>query len=216
MATGNGDGAPRGGGKPARCVVFDVGRVLIDWQPAAFFAARIPDAARHRFFMEEVVPMEWHQEQDRGRSLAEGVRLRQQAYPAHAADIAAFYDNWLDTIPGSMPGMDHLLADLNAHDVPCHAITNFSAELWPLTVAAHPILSWLDEVVVSGEEGLLKPDPEIFALLLERISRPAADCVFVDDLAANVDAAAALGFDAILFSGADDLRRDLARRGLLG
>ncbi|MGE0232224.1 MAG: HAD family hydrolase [Flavobacteriaceae bacterium] len=198
-----------------RSIVFDVGHVLIDWQPVAFFRTLIADPERHAFFAREVVPLSWHSEQDRGRPIAQAVAERQAEFPDFAAEIAAYYDRWLETIPGAIDGMPELIQDLRASGYPIHAITNFSAELWPMTVEAYPFLGAFDTAVVSGEVRLIKPDPAIYRVLLERTAHRAGECVFIDDRQANIDAAAALGFDAIRFTGEPELRRELAGRGLL-
>jgi len=198
-----------------KAVVFDVGHVLIDWKPVAFFARLIEDPERHRYFAREVVPLSWHGELDRGRPVAEAVAERQAAFPEFAAEIAAYYDRWLETIPGAIAGMPELIQDLRRAGYPIHAITNFAAELWPITVEAYPFLGEFDTAIVSGEVRLVKPDPAIYRLLLERTGQRAEDCLFVDDRTANVEAALNLGFDAIRFEGEPALRRALARRGML-
>ncbi|MCB1475493.1 MAG: HAD family phosphatase [Rhodobiaceae bacterium] len=198
-----------------RSIVFDVGHVLIDWQPVAFFRTLIADPERHAFFAREVVPLSWHGEQDRGRPIAQAVAERQAEYPEFAEQIAAYYDRWLETIPGAIDGMPELIQDLRASGYPIHAITNFSAELWPMTVEAYPFLGAFDTAVVSGEVGLIKPDPAIYRVLLDRTGDRPEQCVFIDDRQANIDAAAALGFDAIRFVGQPALRHELEERGLL-
>ncbi len=194
-------------------VVFDVGNVLVHWRPDKLYERLIPDPAERAWFLDHVVTMDWHKEQDRGRSCAEAIEVLAARFPGHRALIAAFYDNWLDTIPGTIPDSVAVLTELKRQGVPCHAITNFSAELWPVTVAAYPFLGLFDIAVVSGEVGLIKPDPEIFRLLCRRAATTPERAIFIDDMPVNVAAAAALGFDAIRFDSGTDLRQALVARG---
>ncbi|MEO1198759.1 MAG: HAD family phosphatase [Pseudomonadota bacterium] len=194
-------------------VVFDVGNVLVNWRPERLYERLIPDADRRAWFLAEVVTMDWHKEQDRGRSCAEAIEVLTERFPEERSLIAAFYDNWLETIPGAIDGSVAILETLKGQGWPCHAITNFSAELWPETVAAYPFLGIFDIEVVSGVVRLIKPDPAIFRLLCERADLDPDRAIFIDDVEANCIAAAEVGFDAIRFTGAEDLRADLVRRG---
>ncbi|MCB1483058.1 MAG: HAD family phosphatase [Rhodobiaceae bacterium] len=198
--------------KPA--IVFDVGNVLVDWQPDRVYRETIPDPEERAWFMAHVVSPEWHARQDLGRSCAEGIAERVAQFPHYAGRIADFYDSWLETLDGAIDGSVRILMDLKEQGYRVHAITNFSAELWPVTVAAYPFLSEFDVTVVSGEEGLLKPDPEIYRRLLKRTGLQATDCIFIDDRKDNVDAASELGFRTIHFTTPETLRMDLIRLGV--
>ena len=196
-------------------IIFDVGKVLIDWQPADYFRQHFDNDGQHRYFMDEVIPLSWHTEQDRGRPIIEAVAERQKLFPDYSGQIAAFYDNWLETIPGEIAGMDALVSELADGNLQLHGITNFSAELWPMTVEAYPLLQRLETVIVSGEVKLVKPDPAIYQLLLERVGLTAPQCLFIDDSIANTNAAAGMGFDTVTFENADQLRGELLKRGIL-
>jgi 2-haloacid dehalogenase len=195
-------------------IIFDVGNVLLDWRPDRIYAETISEADERAWFMTHVVPLTWHEAQDLGRTCAEGTAERVAQFPAWEARIREFYDRWLETIAGDIPGSVDILKDLREQGYPVHAITNFSAELWPKTVAAYPFLGWFDVAIVSGEEGVLKPDPEIFRRLLRRTGLQAGDCIFIDDREANVAAAGALGFRTIHFTTPEALRMDLLRLGV--
>ena len=195
-------------------IVFDVGNVLLDWQPDRIYRETIPDPDERAWFMTHVVPLTWHEQQDLGRSCADGIAERVAQFPHYAGRIADFYDRWLETLEGAIDGSVRILHDLKEQGYPVHAITNFSGELWPVTVAAYPFLAEFGVAVVSGEEGVLKPDPEIFRILLSRTGQRAEDCIFIDDRQDNVDAAYALGFRVIRFTTPEALRMDLVKLGV--
>lgn len=197
-----------------KAVVFDVGNVLLDWNPAALYEKLIPSAEERTWFLTHVVTPGWHAAQDRGRSCADGVAELTKRFPGSSKLIEAFYDRWLETIPGSIDGSVALMGELKAAGVPLYAITNFSAELWTITIEAYPFLKDFDEVVVSGEVGFIKPDPRIYDVLVNRTGVEPADMVFIDDRADNVDAAQQLGFRAIRFTTPEALGEDLAGLGL--
>lgn len=195
-------------------VVFDVGNVLLDWNPAYLYEKLIPNAEERTWFLTHVVTMGWHLHQDRGRSCADGIAELSKRFPGSAGLIAAFYDRWLETISGSIEGTVALMEELRAAGIPVHAITNFAAELWPITVEAYPFLGDFEVTVVSGEVGFIKPDPRIFDVLTERTGMPAGSMVFIDDRADNVDAARQLGFQAVQFTSPEALAADFAALGL--
>jgi 2-haloacid dehalogenase len=196
-------------------VVFDLGGVLIDWDPRYLYRKLLADEAAVEEFLATVCTPEWNAEQDRGRPFAEGVAELVERHPAHAAAITAYRERWTEMLGGEVPGTVSVLAELRAAGVPLYALSNWSAETFRLTRGRFPFLEWLDGLVVSGEEGVTKPDRRIFELLIERFGLVPAATVFVDDSPANVSAARDLGMDAVRFRDAGALRRDLAARGLL-
>ena len=197
-----------------KAVVFDVGNVLLDWNPAYLYEKLIADAEERAWFLTHVATSGWHAEQDRGRSCADGVADLSMRFPGSASLIAAFYERWLETISGPIDGTVAVMTALRSAGTPVHTITNFSAELWPVTVEAYPFLADFGEAVVSGEVGYIKPDPRIFDVLVSRAGLPASDMVFIDDRADNVDAARQLGFGAVQFTTPEALVDDLSAVGL--
>jgi 2-haloacid dehalogenase len=198
-----------------KAAVFDLGGVLIDWDPRYLYRKLLADEAAVEEFLATVCTPEWNAEQDRGRPFAQGVAELVERYPAHAAAIAAYHERWPEMLAGDLPGTVELLAELRATGLPLYALTNWSAETFVLARERFEFLAWFDGLVVSGEERLIKPDPAIFELLLVRFGLDPATTFYVDDSEANVAAAAALGLDAVLFTGPEQLRRDLTRRRLL-
>ncbi len=199
-----------------RSVVFDLGGVLIDWDPRHLYRRifRGDEAAMERFLAEVCTP-EWNEEQDAGRSFAEGVALLQARHPEHRDRIAAFHLRWDEMLAGVIPGAAEILRDVKAAGNPVYALSNWSAETWPIAERRFEFLSWFDGVVVSGRIGLRKPDPAIFQHLLERFGLEAERTLFVDDSERNVEAARRLGFEALRFESAPQLRRELDLRGVL-
>lgn len=196
-------------------VVFDVGRVLYQWQLRTLFAKLIDDPAELDWFLTHVVTEEWHFQHDAGRPLSEMVPERQAQFPDHAHLIAAYAERFNETIPGPVPGSLELVAQLDAAGVPLYAITNFGAEFWAMFRPTAPVFDRFRDIVVSGEEQLAKPDPAIFRLAERRFGHAPAAMLFIDDNAANVAAAAALGWHVHHFADAGALKADLAARGLI-
>lgn len=200
---------------PVEAVVFDVGRVLIEWDLGALFTKLIADRDDLDWFLANVVTEEWHFQHDAGRPLAEMVPERKEQFPAHANLIDAYADRFLETIPGPVPGTTGLVERLVARDVPLYAITNFGAEFWVQFRPTLPALDHMRDIVVSGIERLAKPDPAIFRLAARRFGHAEKAMLFVDDNATNVAAARALGWQIHRFRDAAGLEADLVERGLL-
>ena len=198
-----------------KAVVFDLGGVLIDWDPRYLYRKLLADEAAVEEFLATVCTPEWNAEQDRGRPFAEGVAELVERHPEHAAAIAAYHERWPEMVAGDIPGTVEVLAELQAAGVPLYALTNWSAETFAITRGRFEFLEWFDGLLVSGEERVTKPDPAIFQLLLDRFGLDPTATVFVDDSEANVAAARRLGFDAIGFTGHEELRRELVARRLL-
>ena len=196
-------------------VVFDVGRVIYQWQLSHLFERIVGDPVRLDFLLSEVVTEEWHFEHDRGRALADMVPERVALYPEYKAEIRAYATRFNETIPGPVPGSIELVERLAARNVPLYAITNFGAELWAGFRPTAPVFDWFREIVVSGEEKLAKPDPAIFELACKRFGHAAGAMLFIDDNAANISAARALGWQVHHFSDAAKLEVDLIARGLI-
>jgi 2-haloacid dehalogenase len=199
-----------------RAVIFDVGNVLIRWDPRLLYRQLVADEAAIDGFFAEIGFDAWNRGFDAGAPWEEGVAALAARHPHRAELIRAFHHRWHETVPGAVEGMPELLEGLAAAGVPLYAITNFSGEKWRETLARFPFLAAaFRDVVVSGDERVMKPDAEIFRRCLARNRLEASRAVFVDDSAANVAAAAALGMDAIRFASAPQLAAELKSRGLL-
>jgi 2-haloacid dehalogenase len=199
----------------ARVVVFDLGGVLIDWNPRYLYRQLFEDEAAMELFLAEVCHSAWNEEQDRGRTFADAVEEAAALYPEQRALIEAYHQRWDEMLAGPIEGTVAILADLKEAGHELHALTNWSAEKFPIARERYAFLTWFETVLVSGEHGLIKPDARIFELLLERIGREASACIYIDDSAKNIAAAEALGFKAIHFQGPEELRRELIGIGLL-
>jgi 2-haloacid dehalogenase len=196
-------------------VVFDIGRVLFDWNLRHLFEKLIDDPAELDWFLASVVTEQWHFQSDGGRPLAEMVPELKARHPAHATLIDAYVERFLETLPAEIPGTHDLVRRLAGRGVALYALTNFGAEFWARFRSTQPIFALFADVVVSGEERVAKPDPKIYAIAEARIGRPPGTLFFTDDNPANVAAAAERGWQAHLFTGAAALEADLAARGLL-
>lgn len=193
-------------------VVFDVGNVLIEWDPRHLYrrvfthADGTPDEARVAWFLAEVCHHDWNLAQDLGRSIADAEAEALARHPDMGPAIRSFYGRFQAMIPGAIQGTVDVLEALKAAGFPVHGLTNFGAETFPRARERFAFLNLFETVVVSGEEGVVKPDPRIYEILIERAGLTPARTAFVDDSAANIEAAQALGFQAHLFAGADGFR----------
>lgn len=200
---------------PPSTVVFDLGGVLVDWDPRYLFRQLLPDDAAVEAFLADVCSPEWNAAQDAGRSWAEAVREASERFPEHAELVAAYDERWWETIGGQIDGTVEVLDELRQRDVGLYAITNWSAEKFDLTFPRFDWLAWFDGIVVSGYERIVKPDPRIFQLLVDRHGVDPRAAVYVDDVPANVDAARAIGMTGLVFTTTEQLRADLGELGLV-
>jgi len=198
-----------------RAVVFDIGNVLYGWDPRYLYTKLIADPVELDWFLGHVVTHQWHFQHDLGRPWRETTAELTAAFPEHADLIAAYVPRWLETISGPVPGMLALVEALAARNVPLYGITNFSAEFWVPFRASAPVFDHFRDIVVSGTERLVKPDPAIYALALERFGLAAGEGLFIDDRLENVIAGEAAGFPGHHFTDAARLRAELVGRGLL-
>jgi 2-haloacid dehalogenase len=196
-------------------IVFDLGGVLIDWNPRHLYRKLIEQEAAMERFLDEVCHQAWNEEQDRGRTFAEAIEEAALRHPDQRALIEAYQLRWDEMLAGPIEDSVEVLEELAAAGFELHALTNWSAETFPIARARYPFLTRFETILVSGEERLIKPDARIFQLLLERIAHPAQACIYIDDSPRNVAAAQALGFDAIHFTAPSQLRSELAERRLL-
>lgn len=197
-------------------VVFDLGGVLIDWNPRHLYRKLFAgdDAAMERF-LAEICTNAWNAQQDAGRTWAEGTDILTAEHPGHAPLIEAYRARWHEMLAGPIAGTVDILRKLKQRGVPLYALTNWSAETFPFAMDLFDFLGWFDGIVVSGDEKLIKPDPRIYALLLERHGLDAAQTVFIDDNQNNAAAATAAGMHGIHFTTPEALETELTRLDLL-
>lgn len=195
-------------------VVFDVGGVLVDWDPRHLYRKLLPDEAAVERFLAEVCTTAWNAEQDLGRPWAEAVASLSERFPDQAALIAAYHRRWGEMVAGAIDGTVAVLAELREAGVPLYALTNFSTETFAQARARFGFLDWFQGIVVSGQERLIKPDPRIYQVLLERYRLTPQTTVYLDDAPVNVAAARALGMTGLRFTDPHRLRADLAELGL--
>lgn len=197
-------------------MVFDIGGVLLDWNPRHLYRKLFADEREMERFLGEVCTLEWHDAHDRGRPFEVSCAELAAAHPGYAEQIYAWGRRSEEMIGGVIDESVEVLAECKRAGVPCYALTNMEVETYPRRVERFPFLRWFDGAVVSGFEGVAKPDREIFELALERFSLDAATTLLIDDSPRNVSAALAVGMQAIQFRSAGELRRLLTRAGLLG
>ena len=198
-----------------KTVIFDLGNVLIGWDPRRLYRQLIEDEAQMEWFLREVCSSAWNEQQDAGRPWAEGTALLRAQFPEHAELIDAYHLRWQETLLGPIEGSVALLQELKEHGVRLLALTNWSQETFPIARQLYPFLQWFEGIVVSGEERLVKPDPRIYQRLLERYQVDPATALYIDDSQRNVAAAEALGMHGCWFRDPVGLRERLVELGLL-
>lgn len=192
-------------------MVFDVGGVLLDWDPRHLYRKLISDPAEMEWFLANVCTPQWHARHDRGLSTAESCAALAEEWPQYAGLILAWSERGEEMVAGPLPDGVKLLRQVIGSGLPCYALTNMEAETYPKRVARFDFLRCLTGTVVSGFEGIAKPDREIYELLLRRFGLDAATTLFIDDFPVNVSAAADAGMAAMVYSGPEPV---LSRLGL--
>ncbi len=196
-------------------IVFDLGGVLVDWNPRYLYHTMIDDKNQIEWFLAHVCNHEWNLEQDRGRSFDKAVDLLLPKFPDHAELIRAYRDRWPEMLRGTIPGTVMILEELKELGWPLHAITNWSAETFPIAEERYAFLNHFESITVSGRVGMIKPNEDIFHHFAETTSVDLTKAVFIDDNSDNIETAGRLGFDAIQFQGPEHLREALVKRGIL-
>ena len=198
-----------------KAVVFDVGRVIVQWDMRLLFEKLIDDPQELDWFLGNVVTEEWHMQHDAGRPIADMIAERIELYPDYAPQIEAYGTRFLETIPDRVPGTVELIERLDARGWPLFAITNFGTDFWAQYRPTEPVFERFGDIVVSGHEKTIKPGREIFDIAQQRFGLPAGNMFFIDDNAANIAAARQFGWQVHHFTCAAQLESDLAARGLL-
>jgi HAD superfamily hydrolase (TIGR01509 family) len=198
----------------ARAVLWDIGNVLADWDPRRLYTKLLPSDAAVDDFLGGVCTMAWHQAHDRGVPMADNRRALIDAHPDKAELIEAWETRWAEMFDGWITGMDALVGELEQAGIAQYALTNYPAEKIPHLYKTFPPIARFRDVIVSGDEGVVKPDPAIYAITRARIGLDPAEVIFLDDRPDNVSAARAAGFQAELFTGEPAARAALRARGL--
>jgi HAD superfamily hydrolase (TIGR01509 family) len=193
--------------------VFDIGNVLIRWDPRLLYRKLIAEEGELDHFLTHVCAPEWNLEMDAGKSFAQGVAERVALHPDKADLIRAFDERWTETMGGLIEGSVAILEELRTKGIKTYAISNFSGEKFVVASCLYPFLALFDGVIISGQEGILKPDARIFRLLCQRYGLAPGDCFFIDDSATNVAAARAEGMQAHLFQSPEGLRNTMREAG---
>ena len=200
---------------PISAVVFDLGGVLIDWDPRHLYRRLFAgDEQAMEAFLATVCTPEWNARQDAGRPWAEAVRELVGLHPDRRSLIVAYHERWEEMLGGAIEGTVAVLGDLREAGVACYALSNWSAETFPIARERFGFLSWFEDIVISGDLRTIKPDPAMFRVLLERHALRPDRTAYVDDTPANVEAAERIGLIAFRFRDPSALRRELVAMGL--
>ncbi|KAB1231234.1 HAD family hydrolase [Chryseobacterium viscerum] len=196
-------------------IIFDFGGVLMDWDPRYFFKEYFNDNERMEYFLKNIAQDEWNIEQDRGRSLAEGTEIQVKKFPEWEKEIRAFYDNWTVMLKSDIPQNVEVLRKLKNTDYDLFGLTNWSEETFPYALENYDFFQMFEgKIVVSGTEKLIKPDPKIWHVLLNRYNIKADESVFIDDNTKNIEMAKSLGFITIQVLPDTDLTKELKKVGV--
>lgn len=194
-----------------KAIIFDFGNVLLEWNPRYVYRRYFPnDPEGMERFLTEVNFADWNLQQDKGRPFVEGVAILSQKFPHYASLIQAYHENWTDSIGAAYSGTIQILKQLKEAGYPIYGLSNWSAETFPFAREKYDFFDLFDDFVISGDVGHVKPDPEIFQIMLEKIGKPARECLFIDDALANIDQAKKMGFATIHFQSSEQLATSLS------
>jgi 2-haloacid dehalogenase len=197
-------------------IIFDLGGVLIDWNPAYVFDKLIEDEEKRKHFFENVCTAEWNEEQDGGRTIKEANEVLIAEHPEWKEHIEAYYGRWEEMLGGPIDETVEIFKDLKeSGNYKFYALTNWSAELFPIALQRYDFLHWFDGRLVSGEEKMRKPFPEFFQLLLDRFNIKKEEAIFIDDNLRNAKAAEKFGLETIRFKTPGELRIKLSSMEIL-
>jgi 2-haloacid dehalogenase len=201
--------------KEINTVVFDLGGVLVDWNPDYLYRDIFPDEEERRWFLSTVTTLDWNEEQDAGRSLKEGTDYLVRKFPEHERSIRAYYERWEEMLGGPIHDTVEIFRHLKEHtNVRLYALTNWSAETFPIALELYEFLHWFDGRLVSGEEKVRKPSPEIYQLLMRRFDIDPSKAIYVDDNLRNVLPAREMGFHGIHFQSPGQFKKELQQLGV--
>lgn len=196
-------------------IIFDFGGVLMDWDPRYFFRDYFKDDEKMEYFLQNIAQSEWNEEQDRGRSLAEGTEIQVKKFPEWEKELRAYYDNWTVMLKSDIPKNVEILRRLGNTDYQLFGLTNWSEETFPYALENYDFFQIFNgKIVVSGTEKMIKPDPKIWHVLLERYHLNAAESIFIDDNPKNIEMAKILGFTTIQVTPDTNLEEELHLLGV--
>lgn len=196
-------------------IIFDFGGVVMDWNPRYFFKDYFNDDERMEYFLKHIAEDEWNAEQDRGRSLQEGTEIQVAKFPEWEKEIRAYYDNWTTMLKSDIPENVEVLRKLEHSEYELFGLTNWSAETFPYALENYDFFNaFKGKIVVSGTEKLIKPDPKIWEVLLERYHLKPEESVFIDDNPKNIEVAKTLGFITVHITEETNLDEELRSLGL--
>ena len=196
-------------------ISFDLGGVLIDWNPRYLYRKVFATEEQTEWFLANVCTPQWNTQQDAGRPFEEGIEQLKAKYPQYAFAIQFYATRWEEMLGGVIEGSVDILRKLKTRGYRVYALSNWSTETLPIVQKKYGFFNAFDGMVISGEEKLVKPDPQIYARLLKKYDLRAPNCIFIDDNPANISKAADLGFETILFTDPDALHRTLINRAVL-
>ncbi len=201
--------------QPIQAIIFDLGGVLLDWDPRHLYRRYFDAPDEMEAFLKEVDFAKWNALQDAGRPFAEGVAELSKRFPHRTELIRAYHQQWEQSVAGPIDGSVRILEELKRAGYPVFALSNWSSETFPIAQRRYDFLRLFDDILISGDVRLIKPDPRIFALMQERTGCAAPRSVLIDDSPANVAAAEQAGFRSVLFRGPEELEREFVSLGIL-
>jgi len=199
-----------------KAIIFDYGNVLLDWNPRNVYRRYFPnDSEAMERFLQEVNFMEWNAHQDKGRSFTEGVDILSKQFPQYVDLIRAYHEHWVDSIGDAFTGTVEILKQLKQAGYSLYGFSNWSAETFPYAREKYDFFDLFDDMVISGAVGFVKPEPEIYRIILDKIGKPAKECLFIDDSLPNINQANTMGFATIHFQSPIQLEKELKHLGLI-
>ena len=202
--------------KIVSAVIWDLGGVLIDWNPEYLYSRVFRSRYAIKYFLDNICTSDWNEEQDGGRSFQEGTELLISRFPEYTPEIQAFYGRWREMLGGEIRTSVEILDKMKRNgNMPLYALTNWSAESFPIALELYEFLHWFDGILVSGAEGIKKPDPAIYELILDRYQLDRSAVLFIDDNIRNINAARASGIESVHYTDAESLKQSLIEYGVI-
>lgn len=197
-------------------IIFDLGGVLVDWNPAYLFDKLFEDEEKKNYFFNHICTLDWNEQQDAGRPIKEATEILVAQHPEWKDYIEAYYSRWTEMLGGPIHDTVEIFRELKqSGKYKLYALTNWSGELFPIALELYEFLHWFDGRVVSGDEKMRKPFPEFYQLILDRFQLTPEETLFIDDNLRNIKAAEEMNIQCIRFESPEQLRNDLTVRGIL-